>query len=68
MIAPALGQLVYVRTDLNCPCECAISKDPMTRRIETREFIDSMLRATFELCAAYFYVNLLFSRSMVCVT
>ena len=47
MIVPVLGQLVYVRTDLNYPCECAICTDPMTRRVETQEFIDNMLRASF---------------------
>ena len=68
MLPPALGQLMYVRTDLNYACERAICKDPMTRRIETQEFIDNMPRAIFELCTAYSYVGLLFSRSMVTVT
>ena len=43
MIVPVLGQLVYVSTELNYPCECAICTDPMTRRVETQEFIDNML-------------------------
>ena len=56
------GQLAYVRTDLNYPCECAICTDRMTRRIETQEFIDDMLRAfeSFELCTAYSCAGLLF--------
>ena len=51
---------MYVRTDLNYPCECAICTEPMTRRVETQEFIDNMLPASFELCTAYSYDGLLF--------
>ena len=52
---------VYVRTDLSYPCECTIWKYAMTRRIETREVIGNMLRATFELFTVYSYVGLLVS-------
>ena len=31
MFAPVLGQLVYVRTDLNYPYECALCTNSMTR-------------------------------------
>ena len=70
MIAPVLGQPVYVRTDPNYSCECAVCADPTTRRIETRKFIESMLRASFELCVpACSYGGLsFFSCSMVCVS
>ena len=57
MIAPALGQLVCVRADLDYPRECAVCKATITRRVEPREFIGSML--SFELCTAYFCGGLL---------
>ena len=68
MIAQVLGQLGYIRTDSNYPCECTVCTDPMTRRIETQKFIDNMLRAIFKLCTVYSYDGLQFPCTMVCVT